>query len=68
MGEIGGRADEEDGVAVDEAGYAGKVDLIGGGGAGDQMDFDAEIFSCFPEGCVGCFWEDPIPVSVGRSV
>lgn len=59
MGEVGCGANEEDGVAVDEAGDGGDVDLIGGGGAGDQVDLDAEVFACFAECSVSCFWENP---------
>lgn len=57
--EVGRGADEEDGVAVDEAGDAGDVDLVGGSWAGYQVDLDAEVFSGFVEGCVSCIWEDP---------
>jgi hypothetical protein len=59
VGEVGGGADEEDGIAVDEAGDAWDVDLVGRGGAGYEVDFDAEVGSCFAEGCVCCFWENP---------
>lgn len=58
--EIRGRADEEDGVSVDEAGDAADVDLVGWCGAGDEVDFDFEVFCCFAEGCVGGFGEDPV--------
>ena len=60
VGEVGGRADEEDGVSVDEAGDAADVDLVGWCGAGDEVDFDFEVFCCFAEGCVGGFGEDPV--------
>ena len=59
MGEIGRGADEKHGVAVYEAGDGRNVNLIGGRGAGYQMDFDAEVFASFAEGCVTCFGEDP---------
>ena len=34
--------------------------FVGWGFAGDEVDFDAEIFAGFAEGCVGCLGEDPI--------
>ena len=37
--------------------------LVGWSGAGDEVDFDAEVGARFPEGCVCCFWEDPANVS-----
>lgn len=60
VGEIRGGADEEDGVAVDEGGDAADVDLVLGGWAGDQMDFDAEIGSSLAKGGVSCFGNDPV--------
>lgn len=36
------------------------MDLVVRGRAGDEMDLDAEISSCFAEGCVCCVWKNPI--------
>ena len=57
--EVGGRADEEDGVAVDEPGDGGEGGAVGGRRAGDEMGFDFEVGACFAEGGVGGFGEDP---------
>ena len=57
--EIRSRADEEDGVTVHKAGDAGDVDAVGGGGAGDQVDFDTKIRPGFAEGGVCSFRKDP---------
>lgn len=57
--EVGGGADEEDGVAVDQPGYRGGCYAVGRGGAGDEVDFDFEVGTRFAEGCVGGFGEDP---------
>lgn len=57
--EVGGRADEEDGVRGDEAGDGADVDLVGGRGAGYEVDLNLVVFACFAEGCVSCFWENP---------
>lgn len=59
MGEVGCGTDEEDRVAVDEAGDAWDVNLVRGGGAGHKMHFDAEVGTCFAECCVCCLWQDP---------
>lgn len=59
VGEVGGRADEEDGIAVDEARDAARVDLVGRGGAGDDVQFDFEVLGGFAEGCVGRLGDDP---------
>lgn len=32
--------------------------MIGGGGAGDEVDFDFEVGACFAEGSVGGFGDD----------
>lgn len=55
MGKVGSGADEENGVAIDEASNAGDVDLVGGGRAGDEMDFDFEIRAGFAESGVSGF-------------
>lgn len=55
MGKIRSGADEENGVAIDESRDAGDVDLVGRGGAGDEMDFDFEIRAGFAEGGVSGF-------------
>ncbi len=47
MREGGSRADEEDGVAVDQARDAGDVNVVGGSWAGDEVDFDAEVGAGF---------------------
>lgn len=60
MGEVWSGADEEDRVAVYEAGYGGGVGAVGRGGAGDEVDFDFKVFGCFAESCVCCFGEDPV--------
>lgn len=59
MGEIRGRTDEENGVAIDEAGDGGDVHAVGGGRAGDEVGFDFEVGAGFAEGGVGGFGEDP---------
>lgn len=62
MGEIRSGPDEEDGVAIYEAGDGRDVDLVGRCWAGDEVDSDAKVFACFAEGCVSCTWEDPVLV------
>lgn len=59
VGEGGGGADEEDGVAVDESGDAGDVDAVGWTGASHEVDFDAEIGARFVERWMGGFGDDP---------
>lgn len=59
MGEVGRGADEEDGVAVDEAGYGWDMYLVGWRGAGYEVGFDTEVGAGFAECCVCRFWEDP---------
>lgn len=58
VGEVGGGADEEDGVAVYEAGDGGEVHAVGRGGTGDEVDFYFEVGACFAEGGVCGFGED----------
>lgn len=57
--EGGGGANEEDGVAIDESRDAGDVNAVGGGGAGDQVNFDAKVGACFEERCMCSFRKDP---------
>lgn len=57
---VGRGADEEDCVAVYKTRDGGDVDLVVGGRAGDEVDFDTEVGSCFAEGCVCCVWENPV--------
>lgn len=58
VGEVGGGANEEDGVWVYEAGDGAKVDLVGGRLAGDEVDLDFEVLACFAEGRVCGFGKD----------
>lgn len=57
--EIGCRSDDENGVAVDEAGHAGDVNLVRGRWAGHQVDLDTEVFASLLKSCVSGAWEDP---------
>ena len=57
--EVGGRADEQDRVAVDEARDGGEGGAVGGGRAGDEVRFDFEVGTRFAEGRVRGFGEDP---------
>ena len=59
VGEVGGGADEEDRVAVYKAGDAGCLGAVGRCGAGDQVDFDLEVFAGFAECGVGGLGDDP---------
>lgn len=59
VGEVGRAADDEDRVGVDETGDAARVDLIGRGGAGNQLHFDLEVLAGLAEGCVSGVGEDP---------
>jgi hypothetical protein len=59
VGEVWGGADEEDGVAVDEAGHTSYVDLVVWRRAGNEVDFDAKIGASFAEGCVASLWKNP---------
>ena len=60
VGKVRGGADEEDSIAIDESGYARNMDLVLGGWAGYQVDFDAKIRAGFAEGSMGCFGDDPV--------
>lgn len=55
VGEVGGRAHQENCVAIDKAGDSVDVNLVGGCGACDKMDLDLEILSRLVEGRVGRF-------------
>lgn len=59
VGEVGGRADEEDRVAVYEARDRRDGDLVGGRGASDEVDLDSEVVAGFVEGGVRRVREDP---------
>lgn len=59
VGKVGGRADEEDCVAVNEARDGGDGDLVGWRGAGDEVDLDPEVVAGFVEGGMRCVGEDP---------
>ena len=59
VGKVGRGADEEYGVAVDEAGDAWDVDLVGRCWAGDEVHLDAKVGACLAERGVCCLWENP---------
>ena len=59
VGEVGRGTDEEDRVAVDEAGDAWDVNLVGGSWAGHKVYFDTEVGTSFAERCMCCVWQDP---------
>jgi hypothetical protein len=59
VGKVRGRADEEDRVAVYETRHGGDGDLVGGRGAGDEVDLDPEVVAGLVEGSVGCIRENP---------
>ena len=43
VGEVGGGADEQDCVAIDEAGDGWDVYCVRGGRTSDEVDFDGEV-------------------------
>lgn len=57
--EVGCRANEEDGVAVDETRYGSHVDLVGRCRAGHEVNLDAEVIAGLPEGRVRRVRENP---------
>lgn len=57
--EVGRAAYDEDCVGVDEARDAPGIDLVCGRGAGNELHFDFEVFTCLAEGCVCRVGEDP---------
>ena len=59
VGEIGGRTDEENGVAVDKTANGGSGRAVGRRGTRDEVNFDAEVLASFDKRSVGGLGDDP---------
>jgi hypothetical protein len=54
MRKVGGRADDQDGVAIYKSIYGFEVNFQGHGIDCNMLDFDSEVVSSFVECCMGC--------------
>ena len=59
MRKVGRAADEENGIAVYQAGDGRDVNTVGWGWAGDKVKFDLEVRGGFLKCCVGRLGDDP---------
>jgi len=65
--EIWGGSHKQNSVAIDEAGHAFHVSLVGWRRTLDDVKFNLEIITGFPKRDMSCLRYDPTPVSTLRS-